>query len=795
MPAMTLGMRRMCAAALAALTMAGALAATAVPQPPALALVPWPAQVALEGAGLHLESGAVIAVPTGDAEAEKIATGLAARVLRDRGLRLTVRSGGPGTIVFRRTSDGPPDAYRLEILPTGATLSASGDAGLFYAGVSLWQLCTANATHGPVALPGLRIADAPRFAWRGLMLDVARHFSPVADVKALIEEMAQHKLNVLHLHLSDDQGWRLEIKRYPDLTRVGAWRTPPGGQPAQYGGFYTQAQMRDLIAYAAERHITVMPEFDMPGHAQAAVAAYPQFGVDVAGDGDPRAGRNRRPSVSVDWGVNPYLFNVDDRSLRFLEDVLDEVVSVFPSTFIHVGGDEALKDQWKASPAVQQRMQALGLKSEDALQSWFIDRIGEYLASKGRRLIGWDEILEGGLPANASVMSWRGTDGALAAARMGHDVVLAPAGSLYLDGRQSERDDEPEGRLGQLPIKRVYDFEPVAPELDAAHARHVMGLEGALWTEYVPSRQLMEHALFPRIAALAEVGWSTRAARNWEAFLPRLVLAQQRYRRQGIATADSAFAVQVDVVGGRAAALAAGKAQVRLSNQVDFGEIRYTLDGSTPTAGSPTLPSSKLLELPLPARLRANAFAPDGTPLAAPRTQSIDVANLLTRNSNSLNACPNGELGLRMPLRPEATDWTPVFNVNLMDSCWIYPAARLDGIHEAVVDAARLARNYGLAHDAVKVVQHPAASPNGELEVRLGGCTGALLASLPLPGGSATQTLALRAPLPANTGVQDLCLRFTADIHGPLYAIDAVRLAPAPQGMPLPRPLPASSIH
>ena len=782
MPMMKIAVRLLCSAALAGLATMGAPAAAVPPSNPALALVPWPAQVTHEGMGLRLESGSVIAIPSGDAEARRIAAALAVRVLRERGLRLTVRTGDVGAIVFRRTSDSPPDAYRMEVLPTGVTLSASGDAGLFYASVTLWQLCTADAARGPVVLPGLRIADAPRFAWRGLMLDVARHFSPITDVKALIDEMALHKLNVLHLHLSDDQGWRLEIKRYPDLTRVGAWRTPPGGRPARYGGFYTQAQMRDLVAFAAERHINVVPEFDMPGHAQAAVAAYPQFGVDVDGDGRPRPGRNRRPSVSVDWGVNPYLFNVDDRSLRFLENVLDEVVSVFPSTFIHVGGDEALKDQWKASPAVQQRMQALGLKSEDALQSWFIDRIGEYLASKGRRLIGWDEILEGGLPASASVMSWRGTDGALAAAKMGHDVVLAPGGSLYFDGLQSGRDDEPEGRLGQLPIRRVYDFEPVAPELDAAQARHVMGLEGALWTEYLPSRRLVEHALFPRIAALAEAAWSPKDARNWDAFLPRLVLAQQRYRRQGIATADSAFAVQIDVVGGPAAALAAGKAQVRLSNQLAFGEIRYTLDGSTPTANSSTLPASGQLELPLPTQLSANAFGQDGTPLATPRTQLIDSAHLLTQSSNALNACPGGELGLRMPLRPEASDWAPVFNVNLMDSCWIYPAARLDDVGAIVVDAARLARNYGLAHDAAKVVQHPATSPNGELEVHLGACTGPLLARVPLPDGSTTQTLALRAPLPPKAGVQDLCLRFTADIHGPLYAIDSVRLVPASQG-------------
>jgi len=783
MPAKKIALRLLCGVALAASTTVAVQAAPPSASPSAsaaaLALVPWPAEVVRDDAGLRLEPGAVIAVPAGDAAAYRIASALAARVLHDRGLRLVVRSGGRGAIVFSRTADGAPDGYRLQIAPGGATVSAHGDAGLFYAGVSLWQLVTQDGAQGALTLPGLRIADAPRFAWRGLMLDVARHFAPVADVQALIDEMALHKLNVLHLHLSDDQGWRLEIKRYPDLTRIGAWRTPPGGQPARYGGFYTQAQMRALVAYAAQRHIEIVPEFDMPGHAQAAVAAYPQFGVDVDADGGAHPGRNRRPAVSVDWGVNPYLFNVDAGSLRFLENVLDEVVSVFPSTFIHVGGDEALKDQWKALPAVQARMRALGLQSEDALQSWFIDRIGDYLAAKGRRLIGWDEILEGGLPANASVMSWRGTEGALAAARMGHDVVLAPGGSLYLDGLQSTADDEPEGRLAQLPIQRVYDFEPVAPALDAAQARHVLGLEGTLWTEYLPSRPFVEHALFPRIAALAEVAWSPKSVRDWDAFVPRLVLAQRRYTRQGIAGADSAFAVRMEVVGGPAAALAAGSAQLRLSTQIGYGEIRYTVDGSTPTAASPALPASAQLTLALPAQLRATAFAPDGAPLAAPRTLWLDSAHLLTRSSNSLTACPGGEMGLRMPLRPEATERTPVFNVNLMDSCWIYPAARLDGVTAIVVDAARLARNYGLAHDAAKVVQHPAASADGELEVRLGDCGGALLASLPLPHGTATQTFALQAPLPVNAGVQDLCLRFTADIHGPLYAIDAVRLVPA----------------
>lgn len=797
-----------------------------------LPLLPWPAQVERSTETLRLAQGAVIVVPRGDAGAERAARSLADLAWRDRGLQLTVRpaasagtGGSAGQIVFRRLAPTPratprgasgtlrpaDDSYQLDITSRGATLSARSDAGLYYASVSLWQLISADAPkvapavegRAPVAappaapahieLPGLRIQDAPRFQWRGLMLDVARHFAPVEDVKALIDQMALHKLNVLHLHLSDDQGWRLEIKRYPDLTRVGAWRTPPGGEPARYGGFYTQAQMRDVVAYAAQRFITVVPEFDMPGHAQAAVAAYPQFGVDI-GDGP---GQNKRPAVSVDWGVNPYLFNVDDGTMRFLREVFDEVMAVFPSTFIHVGGDEAIKDQWKASPAVQQRMKALGLKTEEQLQSWFIDSLGDYFASKGRRLIGWDEILEGGLPDSASVMSWRGIDGAVAAARKGHDVVLAPAGWLYLDNLQSSRADEPEGRLATLPIEKVYGFEPVPSDLDESRAHHVLGLEAPLWTEYMPSRRHAEHAIFPRIAALAEVAWSPKAARDWSRFLPRLAAQQQRYWRHGVGASDSAFAVQLDIDGGPAAALAEGKARVRLSNQLGYGDIRYTLDGSVPTINSmPFLAGASTgIDVPLPARVRANVFSADGTPLAAVRDRMLDRASLLARPSNGLRACPNGDLGLRVPLRPEATDWRPVFNVNIFDACWIYPQARLDGVVAIAVDAARLARNYGLAHDIVKVVQHPASTPQGELEVRQGDCAGPMLARIPLPEGTALQTLPLSArlpqPLAANAGVHDLCLRFTAPITGPLYAIDQVRLLTADlldTPAPTPRP-------
>ena len=314
----------------------------------------------------------------------------------------------------------------------------------------------------------------------------------------------------------------------------------------------------------------------------------------------------------------------------------------------------------------------------------------------------------------------------------------------------------------------------------------MLGLEAALWTEYMTSRQHREHAIFPRIAALAEVAWSPASVRDWPGFLPRLALQRERYLRQGVRAADSAFAVRFDLEGGAATMLAQGEGLIRLSTQVSHGQIHYTLDGSEPTPASPSLGAADggTLLVKLPAVLRATAFDAQGRPLAAMRERRFDAESLQTRSSSELAACPKGEMGLRVPLRPEATDWRPVFNVNIFDACWIYPQARLDDVDLISVDAARLARNYGLAHDAVKVVQHAATTSHGELEVRLDGCDGPLLARMPLPPGAELQMLPLSASLAARGGVHDLCLKFTASIHGPLYGIDAVRLRTAVPGKP-----------
>lgn len=762
-----------CALALATLLPLRAAPAATMPS-----LIPLPGQIRVTGGEFRVDAHTPIVAIGRDRSANRTAHWLAGRLADIRGLHLSVRQNGAthGAIVLQRDPHAPVDnreGYALDVGPAGIRVSARDDAGLFYGAVTVLQLLSPDAQRGAVRVPALHIRDQPRFVWRGLMLDSARHFQSVAEIEQLLEQMAQHKLNVFHWHLTDDQGWRIQIKRYPELTRIGAWRMPPDaghdGEPMRYGGFYTHRDIRRIVAFAAARYITVVPEIDMPGHAQAAVAAYPQFGVT-----------GRRPKVSVDWGVNPYLYNVDDATFRFIDNVLDEVMALFPSRYIHVGGDEAIKDQWQASPAVQAKMHALGLNNEEALQGWFIHRIGTYLAAHGRRLIGWDEILDGGgVPADAAVMSWRGSAGAIKAARMGHDVVLSPAPDLYFDQLQSDHLDEAAGRMPVRDLASVYAFEPVPKELDAAQAKHVLGAQANVWTEHMPTIKHVEHAVFPRLDALSEVDWSPAKARDWKGFLARLPAQFARYRRQGIGYADSAFAPSISV--DRNAALASGTAQVALSNQAGAGTVRYTLDGSVPNRHSPRYRTPFAVKLPT--TVRAATFAADGSVLAAPRRRVLDRAHLLAVDGNALANCPGSDFRLRVQPMPDATSLAPVYSINVFDSCQLYPPTRFDGVVAVRVEAVRLERNYALAHDAAKVVVRPAATRHGELVVHQDQCRGPVLATLPLPDPAhAARRFTLAAALPGLSGEHALCLIFTAPIDGPLYALARVALVPGAAG-------------
>jgi hexosaminidase len=540
--------------AAAALTAAAADAADAAgSQPPGapvvVGVVPRPASITLRSGSFLLHNGVEI-FTAGDPGTARIASYFAGLVYTSHGLRLGVRkrrgSAPPPAhaIEFRldpTAAGAAPESYQLEVSGEHVLVSAREERGLFYGAVTLWQLCSAPSTHGVVSVAALQITDAPRFRWRGLMLDSARHFQSMDFVMRFIDWMAVHKLNVLAWHLTDDQGWRLEIRRYPRLTSVGAWRVPAGaaalkdidpatGRPRLYGGFYTQTQVRRIVAYAAARNVTIVPEIDMPGHATAAIVAYPRLGVT----------EHPPQSVPADWGVYPNLFNVDESTFAFLENVLAEVLQLFPGEYIHVGGDEAVKDQWRASARVQARMRELGIPNEEALQGYFTHRLGEYLTAHGRRLVGWDEILAGGLPPAATVMSWRGVDGAIAAAAGGHDAVLSPAPTLYLDNRQGAGPDEPPGRGRVITLRDVYGFDPLPPPL-AAQQQHLLGVQANLWTEHVRTEEHAAYMTWPRAAALAEIGWSPPGG-EWEDFERRLPLEFDRLRALGVRYSEDVFA-------------------------------------------------------------------------------------------------------------------------------------------------------------------------------------------------------------------------------------------------------------
>lgn len=746
-----------------------------------LPLTPLPQSVVRGTGSFTVQDGAAIGAAAGDQGAAAAARVLAAHVKTERGLTLAPREGNGAIMLVRDASVRGDEAYRLVVDGKGIRVTASGDRGLLYGAMTVAQLLSPDRAIGkPVKVPAVTIEDAPRFGWRGLMMDVARHYQPIESIYAVVDQMASVKLNTLHLHLTDDQGWRFEVKRYPKLTEVGAWRTPPssGGAPGpKVGGFYTQEQLKALVAYAAERGITIVPEIDLPGHAQALVAAYPELGV--FGD---------RPEVSHDWGINPYLLNPGPKGVAFVKEVLDELMAVFPGTYIHLGGDEAIKDQWQRSAEVQAQIRKLGLKDENQLQSWLIDAFGNYLASKGRRLIGWDEILEGGLPPSASVMSWRGEKGAVDAANQNHDVVLSPAPTLYLDSLQSDRGDEPPGRLSIQTLADVYKYEPMPAGIDGEKARHVLGAQANAWSEYLVTPYQVQHVIFPRAAALAEITWSAKEKRDFASFLARLDPQIQRWRRSGLEVADSAFAVGFQLQGTRGDALRANRVRVALATQAPYGTIRYTLDGKTPTARSPLFKAP--LDLKPGVTIRAAAFDAAGNAAAQPRSFDTSRAALLTRTSSELTACPRGALGLRVPLTSEATENAPVFNVNLFDTCTVYPAAPLDIAKSFTIDVARLPRHYGLAHEAKALREHYNVTTYGELVITAR-CIAAekdktikpiVVASFALPDpATAPARFSFSGALPAMAGDEDLCFQFTSPLSDPFYAVERATLREAAQ--------------
>ncbi len=516
------------------------LSLSAVPLWAAPQLVPQPAQMTTGTGTFTLTPNTILVAKsaTEKQEAQKFAAAIAPAT--GFTLRVADKAGKAPAIVFALDPGAAKsgEGYRLNVTPQRVSIAAPQAVGLFYASQTLRQLLPpqvlAATKQANVAwqMPAVSIQDTPRFGWRGLMLDSGRYFFPVADVKKFIDTMALHKFNTFHWHLTEDQGWRLEIKKYPKLTEIGSKRAEspkPGarneGDGTPYGGFYTQADAREIVAYAKARHITVVPEIEIPGHAAAAIAAYPELGnTDV---------KDYAPHVYTNWGVKPYTFAPKAETFAFLEDVLSEVLEIFPSTYIHIGGDEAPTTQWDNSPFAQAFMKQNNLKNGHELQSYFNEKLDKFLTAHGRKLIGWDEILDGGLSPNAAVMSWRGEAGAQKSARLGHPFVMASNSAYYLDYGQARGPQEPETIGGYVPLQRTYEFNPAAgiPE-DKLHLQ--LGVQGQLWAEYIRDLPQLEYQAYPRAAALAETAWSPAAAKNYADFRQRMETHALRLKALGV---------------------------------------------------------------------------------------------------------------------------------------------------------------------------------------------------------------------------------------------------------------------
>jgi len=508
------------------------------------ALIPAPASISILSGEFVFTEKTKIIIPSENPEIRLSADFLAQLINNPTG-------NTPGIIVGTKpdkgsiflvldTAVGNKEGYTLAVTSKKITIRAKTAVGLFYAVQTLRQMMPVEVEKKQIAeglklsVPACLIEDEPRFGYRGMHLDVGRHLFPVETIRSYIDMLAMHKMNTFHWHLTEDQGWRIEIKKYPKLTEIGAYRNETvvghAGRPPlkydgkRYGGFYTQEEVKEIVAYAKSKFITIIPEIEMPGHAMGALAAYPALSCT----GGPF-------EVNTKWGVMDDVFCAGkDEVFTFLQDVLTEVIDLFPGTYIHIGGDECPKKRWEKCPLCQKRMKDEGLKDEHELQSYFIQRIEKFVISKGRKIIGWDEILEGGLAPEATVMSWRGTKGGIAAAKQNHDVIMTPNTFAYLDYYQCEPAGEPLAIGGYLPLEKVYSFNPLPEELTPEEQKHILGFQGNVWTEYIPTPEHMQYMAFPRAFAIAETGWTPDRLKDFEDFIARLEVLKKRYDAIGI---------------------------------------------------------------------------------------------------------------------------------------------------------------------------------------------------------------------------------------------------------------------
>ncbi len=589
--------------------MAFLLPSTAAGQTADFNIIPRPQQVNVSNnAPFTLSAKTVISLGTNSQDMKRNANMLASYIEQATGIRPTVgkSKNGAAIILTIDKTIANAEGYKLDADAKHIRIAGASAAGVFYGIQTLRKsLPLVNGKASKVSIPAVHIADAPRFAYRGTHLDVSRHFVTADSVRQFIDMLALHNINRFHWHLTDDQGWRIEIKKYPLLTQIGSKRAQTvighnsgkyDGKP--YSGFYTQKQIRDIVKYAADRYITIVPEIDLPGHMQAALAAYPDMGCT----GGPY-------EVWQKWGVSDNVLCAgNDKTLTFIDNVLKEITQLFPSKYIHVGGDECPKTQWQKCPKCQARIKALNLEAKDGhsaeerLQSYIITHASNYLKSLGRNTIGWDEILEGGLAEGATVMSWRGESGGIAAAKQHHDVVMTPNSYLYFDYYQSlDKANEPIAIGGYLPLETVYSYEPMPKELTADEARHIIGVQANIWTEYMPTFKQMQYMALPRLAALSEVQWSQPALKDYNSFTNRLTEFTHLYDRLGYNYAKHLYNVAIHVDSDN-------KWREILIHMTTAGnaEIRYTLDGTEPTANSTLYTGAIVLQKS--AKIRAAAF-------------------------------------------------------------------------------------------------------------------------------------------------------------------------------------------
>lgn len=611
--------------------MAFLLPSTAAGQTADFNIIPRPQQVNVSNdAPFTLSTKTVISLGTNSQDMKRNANMLASYIEQATGIRPTVGKSKNGTAIVLTIDKTIANAegYKLDADAKQIRIAGASAAGVFYGIQTLRKsLPLVNGKASKVSIPAVHITDAPRFAYRGTHLDVSRHFVTADSVRQFIDMLALHNINRFHWHLTDDQGWRIEIKKYPLLTQIGSKRAQTvighnsgkyDGKP--YSGFYTQKQIRDIVKYAADRYITIVPEIDLPGHMQAALAAYPDMGCT----GGPY-------EVWQKWGVSDNVLCAgNDKTLTFIDNVLKEITQLFPSKYIHVGGDECPKTQWQKCPKCQARIKALNLEAKDGhsaeerLQSYIITHASNYLKSLGRNTIGWDEILEGGLAEGATVMSWRGESGGIAAAKQHHDVVMTPNSYLYFDYYQSlDKANEPLAIGGYLPLETVYSYEPMPKELTADEARHIIGVQANIWTEYMPTFKQMQYMALPRLAALSEVQWSQPALKDYTNFTNRLTKFTHLYDRLGYNYAKHLYNVAIHVDSDN-------KWREILIHMTTAGnaEIRYTLDGTEPTANSTLYTGAIVLQKS--AKIRAAAFR-DG------KRSSVTSQDI---SFNKATACP-----------------------------------------------------------------------------------------------------------------------------------------------------------